>query len=276
MKTLSHTLVSRSLRWNSFWNLCVGTWILIWQGFAYLSAYEEKQEILFILALALFHYIFAIWYWKGRTLTSFAAASVPARLFIAGYYLIVAFLFYFLSPSSSAPSSFRGFFLFYLTVQLTIDVLGAIITWKSLRDDMPKIEGRIGKELKFEHKNRFLFAVYLLCLGLWILFFTDGFLRFFHFSDSRFFGWKDDKILFGPIHILAGQIILLAYYNFIAVRYRLDPLIAAGIRGGVFTCFFLLTFVLFGLLHPLILLLPIVDFVSLVSILFLKLKKRNS
>ncbi|EQA35751.1 putative membrane protein [Leptospira inadai serovar Lyme str. 10] len=276
MKTLSHTLVSRSLRWNSFWNLCVGTWILIWQGFAYLSAYEEKQEILFILALGLFHYIFAIWYWKGRMLTSFAAASVAARLWIAGYYLIVAFLFYFLSTSSSAPSSFRGFFLFYLAVQLTIDVLGAIITWKSLREGEYQIESPIGKELKFEHKNRFLFAVYMFGLGLWILFFTEGFLRFFHFSDTGFIGWKDDKILLGPIHILAGQIILLAYYNFIAVRYRLDPLITAGIRGGEFSCFFLLTFVLLGLLHPMILLLPTVDFISLVSISFMRLRKRKS
>ncbi|EPG72696.1 putative membrane protein [Leptospira fainei serovar Hurstbridge str. BUT 6] len=276
MKTLSNTLVSRSLRWNSFWNLCVGTWILIWQGFAYLSAFEEKQEILFTFALALFHYIFAIWYWKGRMLISFAAASVPARLFIALYYSIVAFLFYFLTPSSSVPSSFRFFFLFYLAVQSMIDVLGAIVTRKSLKDELHEIESQIGKELKFEHKNRFLFAFYMFCLGLWILFFTDGFLRFFHFSDSLFFGWKNDKILLGPIHILAGQIILLAYYNFIAVRYRLDPLIAAGIRGGAFSCFFLLIFVLLGLLHPLILLLPIVDFISLISILFLKLKKRNS
>jgi hypothetical protein len=46
------------------------------------------------------------------------------------------------------------------------------------------------------------------------------------------------------------------------VRDRLTPLVDAGIRGGLFSCVFLLVLVVSDLLHPITLLLPAVDLLS--------------
>ncbi|TGN09398.1 hypothetical protein [Leptospira ilyithenensis] len=95
-----------------------------------------------------------------------------------------------------------------------------------------------------------------------------------YFISSIPSGFDTDGFLFGPIHLVGIHFLLLAYYNLIAVFYQIEPLIEAGMRGGGFTCVFLLALVILGILSPMVLLIPLVDLISVVFLLGKRLIRR--
>jgi hypothetical protein len=77
------------------------------------------------------------------------------------------------------------------------------------------------------------------------------------------------------LQVFAILLFQLAIFNFIAVKYRLKVLIEAGMRGGLATCAFVLILVVFSVVHPLVLLLPAVDLVSVLLIFINKIIKHR-
>lgn len=239
--------------------------ILLGIGIALSGFSGEVQEWIFLCALALWHGIYAIWFWKGKELIAFARITVVGRAFSGiSYWLVLGLL-------PDAEGSLMILFRTYLTVQGSIDLGSAAITAFSVLQKK-EADGK-DRSLSLEEKNRFVFAIYMTLLSVWILADSFSFLKSFHLPPTSFSGWT--ALRFGPIHILAAQIFILAIYNFTAVRFRLTPLIEAGMRGGMVTCIFFVVLVLFGVLHPITLLLPGADLISVAVILFARLRKRQ-
>jgi hypothetical protein len=251
---IAMTRTAASMLGYSLCSALMGLGVIGWQVAHYAGAGVAQPELLFLAALALFHFIYAIWFWKGRELLPFARASVWGRLLMAGCYLGAASLW---RHAALPTPAFAGFFLRYLTMQGTIDLLGALLTALSLTTREEQTATR--PPLHAEGRNRAIFAAYMTALGIWILLDWQGFGRFFHLPASAL---PASPWLPGPLQLLGAQIVLLAGYNAVAVRQRLQPLIEAGIRGGLFTCVFMLALVLLHLLHPLVLLLPAADLIS--------------
>jgi hypothetical protein len=235
---------------------------------------ESAGESLFVYALALWHGIYAIWFWKGAALAPFARASVMGRLLMALIYLSAAAHLRRFGATLPVAPGLLGFFIGYLLVQAAADLGGTLATWIGLRGQPAASDAGAGRR-RIEENNRLLFAVYMIGVAAWVLLGTAGFLSFFHLPPTAFPAWRTggQGVLLGPIHLLGVQILLLAYFNLVAVRYRLTPLIDAGVRGGLFTCVFFLALVAAGLLHPVILLLPMVDLLS-VAWIFLSRRAR--
>lgn len=239
--------------------------ILLGIGIALSGFSGEVQEWIFLCALGLWHGIYAIWFWKGKELIAFARITVAGRVFSGiSYWLVLGLL-------PETDGSLMILFRTYLTVQGGIDLGSAAITaFCVLQKQEADAKNR---SLSLEEKNRFVFAIYMTLLSLWILADSSSFLKFFHLPPTLFPGWTVFR--FGPIHILATQILILAIYNFTAVRFRLTPLIEAGMRGGMVTCVFFVILVAVGVLHPITLLLPGADLISVGVILFARLRKRE-
>ena len=249
----------------SLWSALVALVVIVWQLENYAGAGAAQPDVLFMAALALFHIIYAFWFWKGRALLPFARASVPGRLLMAACYLVSAL---FWRHAGDVPSmAFAQFFWGYLSVQGVADGLAALLTALSLRGSasVPVLL----PPLHQEGRNRAIFAAYMGVLSLWILLDGSSFSHFFHLPASAIAG--SPAFLPTPLQLLGAQVMLLAFYNAVAVRQRLQPLIEAGIRGGLFTCVFMLALVALGLLHPLVLLLPLVDLISVGWLLLLRL-----
>ena len=260
------TRTAASMLGYSLLSALMGMGVIGWQVAHYAGAGAAQPELLFLAALALFHFIYAIWFWKGRELLPFARASVWGRLLMAGCYLGAALLW----RHGDLPTPvFAGFFLSYLTVQGAIDLLSALLTALTLPANQHEPLASL-PPLHAEGRNRALFAAYMTMLGIWILLDWQGFGRFFHLPASAL---PASPWLPGPLQLLGAQIVLLAGYNAVAVRQRLQPLIEAGIRGGLFTCVFMLALVLLHLLHPLVLLLPAADLISVGWMLLARLLK---
>jgi hypothetical protein len=259
--------MNTAMRAYSAWSAAMGVALLA--GAALLQGRwgEAAAESLYLYALALFHGIYAIWFRKGAALPAFARASVAGRLAIATAYLVAALLL--ARGGSALDAGFRNFLLAYLLIQATADIASAIRSGREL----PETTGVAVAPLSVEARNRFLFASYLSLLAIWMLLATGGFIEFFRLPRTLFPGWHG--ALFGPIHLLAAQVLLLAGYNFVAVLHRLQPLIEAGVRGGLVTCVFFLALVALGLPHPLTLLLPAVDLLSVAWIFFARLGRRS-
>jgi len=231
------------------------------------------------MVLALFHGIFAIWFWQGKQLLPFMRVSVITRLLLVCVYWVSAMQAHSSGRDLNLPVSLVDIYIVYLVMQGAIDFIGSMTTAVLLRkNEIPSSRTPIKpviSELNLEVKNRFLFALYMVAIGAWMLSSTDGFLSFFHLPESEFTGWSvnSKSSVPGPIHLTGILIIVLALYNFVAVRYRLVELITAGVRGGLFTSLFVLLLVTSGMLHPITLLLPAVDLISVGAILFIRLKK---
>ncbi len=242
--------------------------IALWR---YFRGLPGSVEMLYFMALALFHGIFAIWFWQGRQLTAFVHASVVARLLTGSVYLVTAWLVYEADGSIELPEAAIKGYLVYLLLQGTVDLAGSVLTWTALAGPQQTASPdptSADRKLSLEIKNRFAFAIYMLFLGAWVLLATESFLSVFHLPATLFPSWNaTDAFISGPVHLFAVQVIVLAIYNLVAVRYRLARLISAGIRGGLFTCVFVLLLVVAGILHPITLLLPAVDLISVGFIL---------
>lgn len=242
--------------------------IALWR---YFSDPQANTEMLYFMALALFHGIFAIWYWQGRQLSAFMWAGVFARLLTGSVYWTTAWLVYQSGSAVGLPGVVIKGYLVYLLLQGAADLVGSVIVWRTLAGQVPVTASEASspdQKLNLEIRNRFAFALYMLFLGGWVLLGTGSFLAFFHLPATLFTDWnKADAFIPGPIHLFGMQVMVLACYNLVAVRYRLTNLINAGIRGGLFTCVFVLLLVVFQVLHPITLLLPAVDLISVGIIL---------
>ncbi|BDA77714.1 hypothetical protein LPTSP3_g06440 [Leptospira kobayashii] len=258
----------------SIWNLILGLSILIWQGKSYAEGSPSaRSEILFTFAIALFHFIYSIWFWKGREIFSFIKQSLAPRTFVLFFYILCSFLFYQSRNQLELSDDFKWFFLVYLLLHSGEEIANIVFIFFSKRKIDPP-DWKSFLHTNFEYKNRFVFAIYMILMGIWILSASDGFLRFFRLPVTVFPGLHSSGFLFGPIHIIGLHFLLLSYYNLIAVFYQIEPLIEAGMRGGSFTCVFLLILVILGILSPMILLIPLVDLISVVLLFGKKLIRR--
>ncbi len=267
-----------SLRIHSIWSLVLGLSVCIRQGFVLWKG-SGNQEDLFFLALSLFHFIHTIWFWKGASQLHFARASTRVRFLSGGIYLLSFVLLQKLTGAERISEALYSSFTFYLVTAAVVDVCTGIFTLLEIRkfgtvekhkNFITEIFGN-WKGLESEFRNRTFFAVYMAVLGLWVLSVPNGFLSFFKFSPSLFDFPQSENLVLGPIHLVGFQILILSYYNITAVTYKLHSLIEAGVRGGITACVFFLVLVLTGTLHPIVLFIPLVDFISLGGILLRKL-----
>lgn len=259
----------------SLWSGVVAVVLLSFSVWGYTSEESIDSEMLFFMVLALFHGIFAIWFWQGRQLLRFIYSSIYSRLLLAGVYWFSAWQLYKWGDDLDISSDLAVVYLSYLLIHGTVDFIGATLSLFLIRGHKIHPFTEPGKEpnkaRSLEIKNRFLFALYMIAIGGWLLFSTESFLSFFYLPKSEFSVFDSSlPSIPGPIHLISALIIVLAVYNLVAVKYRLHPLILAGVKGGLFTCLFILLLVASGILHPITLLLPAVDLISVGAILLLR------
>ncbi|WP_411823633.1 hypothetical protein [Leptospira sp. 'Mane'] len=257
----------------SIWNLTLGLGILVWQGKSFAEASAAvRSEILFTFAIALFHFIYSIWFWKGKENPNFLQSGLFVRAIALPVYILDFFLFYNTRNYQDLSLDFRTFFLIYLLLYVSVEILHIVsVFFQKLKINSPDWKSFTASG--FEYKNRFAFAIYMSLMGVWILSYSQGFLEFFRLPATLFPGFDANGMLFRPIHLIGIHFLMLAYYNLIAVFYQIEPLIEAGMRGGSFTCVFLLALVMLGILSPMVLLIPLVDLVSVGFLLGKKLIK---
>jgi len=260
----------------SIWSGFASLVIIIISSWTYFVSDLIRNEMLFFMVLGLFHAIFAIWFWQGKKSGPFIYLTVFTRLLTACIYGVSAWQLFTRGESLALSDSLLMGYLIYLVVQGSADMLGAMASIGLLRmNKQPLLQTkRIKTAVKagLEIKNRFAFALYMLILGAWILLSTGSFLSFLHLPKTVFaLSGSAQESVPGPVHLVGLFVLLLAAYNLVAVKYRIMPLITAGIRGGLMTCAFVLVLVLTEILHPITLLLPAVDLVSVGAILLLRL-----
>lgn len=267
--------IKTSMAWYSIWNAALALLLLMSSLWAYMTDQPASNEILFFMVLALFHSIFSIWFWQGRQLIQYIRASIVLRILLSSVYCYSAWKAYSSCGELGLPKGMVEIYIVYLMTQAVVDFIGAITSAALVRKSETSVfvrpEKQFNTKLDLEIKNRFIFALYMVTLGVWVLLGTDGFLSFFHLPQSEFTGWpSDSRSIPGPIHLIGILVILLAIYNFVAVRYRLEQLINAGVRGGLVTSVFVLLLVASGILHPVTLLIPAVDLISVGVIFFIR------
>lgn len=245
-----------------------------------LHAPGSPHEWLYFLVVALFHGIFAIWFAKGRGLIQFKAATLIGRLLTAGMAACVVVF----RPALANDPELSTLFWFYALLTLFVDVASALWMLRTEPAVMVFIctfvqackrdltASTKTPALSFEGKNRIAFGFYLLGLGLWQLMDPNSLLNLLHMPATGFDG--GGTFAFGPMHLLGMQIIVLAAYNLIAGKYDLTPLITAGMHGGMVTIVTFILLVGLGCIHPINLLLPAVDLVS-VSATFIHRLRRS-
>lgn len=229
-----------------------------------LYAYSKSANVqIYVLAVALLHLIFGIWFLKGKQSTEFARASTVTRLVIAG--LFASGLGFLWATKSHDTST-----MLYLGVQALADLSASLVTWRLLRQVQQKPAATKGA-MTLEYYNRFLFALYMIGLAVWISAQPASFVECFHLPAPAM---GADGFQPGALQVFALLLVQLALFNLVAVHHRIQPLIEAGMRGGMFTCVFVLVLVVLRVVHPVVLLLPAVDLVSVVVIFAVRVYRR--
>ncbi|MCE9499639.1 MAG: hypothetical protein K8R21_03940 [Leptospira sp.] len=195
--------------------------------------------------------IFGIWAWKGKENAVFSKSifilRIPFLLFLILNFIATGY------PSSTAHFSSRAIFL----ISSFVELAGLILLFSSLRKDWWK-EAKIfilrNSRWEFEEKNRLVFGIYIIGLGIWLLADPNQFL-----ATVRMPVADNPKILFA----VGIQVIILGSYNLIASVHSIKPLIEAGIHGGFFTSVVFILLVVTGIFHPMTLLIPLADIISI-------------
>ena len=244
-------------------------WLLVeWRGGAPISTW------VYIVPLALFHGIYAIWHAKGAALAPFQLVSAVGRSLNAVAFGLSAARM--LEDGGEMAPLLALHLPVYLCIAAFLDLShglsGIILHFKLRRAQQDPSSAGAAAGRGMAEWNRLLFAIYMIGLAAWILAAPASFLDFFRLPPDHFVG----RLLAGPLPLLAWNLILLSAYNLCAVAYRLTPLIEAGKRGGLFTCFFFAALVALGILHPITLLLPAVDLLSIALLLLSALWKRRA
>lgn len=263
MKTLDQ---QRTLKAYSIWSFFLSFGIVSVLALENAGSSEFETEAIYGICVALFHTIFGIWYFKGNQSPVFARRTVTSRLGLGSFLLLTAFLAQSYPSDAFATPKWIDRVSVYSLVAGVVEWLSAYATQLSLKHSRLGADSKPPSRMSFEARNRYVFGLYLLLLGAIMLIAPNVLLGFFYLPETLFIGFDSAPILFGPIQIVAIQLLVLGSFNLLAARHQIEPLIEAGMRGGSFAVLFFIVLVGLGLLHPIALLLPAIDIVSIVLI----------
>ncbi len=262
--SLTRSYYSIALIASSVWNAVLALTIFTTQGQTIRHSGHVHAESLFFMALALFHAIYAIWFWQGRHSRAFAHATAFGHALFGISSVALAIQLQHTGAPDMLPTAIALSWIDYLWINGLTEIISAVAIYRAVLLATSEPPPILATAYSTEEKNRFLFACYMSALALWLGAATNDFLDFFRLPATLFDGWP--ALSFGPVHLLPLLIALLAFYNVVAVKHHITSLIEAGMRGGLLTCVFFLLLVLAGLLHPLVLLIPAVDLFSVIMI----------
>ncbi len=258
--------IKRAMKIYSFYSFGMAALLILTQLIRTPYSQQSGAQNIYIFAIALLHAIFGIWFLKGKDSIAFARASAVSRLGIGCGFIAMGALQFGAISTGDFPLPA------YLLMHGTVDLLVAILALWLMRKQ-PRAE-RNQTPLTLEYYNRFLFALYMIALSPWLLLHSTSFVGFFHLppiadAENRHFPSN-------ALQIFAILLLQLSLFNIVAVRHRIEPLIAAGMRGGLFTCIFVLLLVVLHVVHPLVLLLPAVDLISIAVIAVSRFRHRQN
>jgi len=248
----------------SAWSITLSLVMITYLFFVYYSAPEEDAETIYAMCVALFHMIYGIWFFKGHDSSQFAQRTIRGRT-IYGVFLLVVFITMFYGIQDPETVWLSRVYLYAIVVGF-VELFSAVMTKVALNKCDQIVNQKTASKMTFKSKNRFVFGVYLLLLGFLTLFSPNTLLSFLYLPETTFSGFSGDVVSLGPMQILGVQILILGSYNLFAARNNIEALVEAGMRGGSITVVFFVVFVATGILHPITLLLPAIDFVSIILI----------
>lgn len=218
---------------------------------------------LYAMGLGLMQAIFTIWYWKGSREQNFALWSGRIRAVLA-VVLAAGMLF---PLHAGIPQFWRSGMLYFAAVEFA---LGGLLLLAGKTSPLPP--GTRGAATG-HYRNRFFFAFYMVALSAWIVSHPDSFVAFFRLPAAA--TAEDAALLHSLLFVFSLLLLQLALFTFVAVRYRIAVLIEAGVRGGLVTCIVVAVLVVLRVAHPLVLLIPAVDLVSIAAIALGKLRQHS-
>ena len=247
----------------SLYSFAIAALLIATQFFRTPYAVAGATLNIYVFAIALLHAIFGIWFLKGKESPAFTRASAISRIAIGSTFLVTGAWQYSTVGAASFPLST------YLLLHGTVDLMAGCLTlWHARKQPLAKSETT---PMTLEYFNRFLFALYMIGLSSWVLIHAASFVGFFRLPAPV----AADGALFprNALQVFAILLLQLAFFNLVAVKYRIAPLIAAGMRGGMFTCAFVAVLVVLRIVHPVVLLLPAVDLVSVGAIAVSRMRR---
>jgi len=257
---------SKMMKFYSAWSIALALVMLIYLFYVYFSEPVEGAEAIYAMCVALFHMIYGIWFYKGRDTSVFAARTIQGRTVYGVFLLVVAACTKLFHGIQLPETVWLDRVYYYALVVGSVELFSALITKVTLYKSDYKARQKTASKMTFKSKNRFVFGIYLLFIGFWNLISPNTLLSFLYLPETAFSGFLGDVISLGPMHILGVQILILGSYNLFAARNNLETLVEAGMRGGAITVIFFVVLVATGFLHPITLLLPAIDFVSIILI----------
>lgn len=238
--------------------------MLPWNFTSYLHVPVSAQ--LYVLGMALMQVIFTIWFFKGAGEFEFARLGALTRIFIGLCFAVWAVHL----RSTVLDAEMHSWLARGMIVYAAIEVLvGSFLLTATTHSRIGETKERAMTAI---HYNRLLFAIYMILLSGWIFFLPDSFIAFFHLPLPA--SATEANLLHGLLAVFSLLLLQLALFNLIAVRYRIEVLITAGMRGGLVACVAASLLVLFRIAHPLVLLIPAVDLVSVAAIALGKIGRR--
>jgi len=120
------------------------------------------------------------------------------------------------------------------------------------------------KKMSYQELNRLVFGYYLIALACWLFFSPSSFFGFLGLPSSS--NNKHSTTLLPTMSIpqlLATLVATLGYYNIVAAKHSIAPLIKAGQRGGLLAVAMFGLLVYLGYLEPIALVIPSIDLLSI-------------
>jgi len=250
----------------SAWSFALALVMIIYLFFVYFSTPEESAEAVYAMCVALFHIIYGIWFFKGKDSPIFADRSIRGRAVYGIFLLVTAVFMKLIDGWQPQAIAWLERVYYYALVVGAVELFSAVITKIALNESGYKFRQKTVTQMTFKSKNRFVFGIYLLLIGSLSLISPNTLLSFLYLTETSFSGFSGGVIFLGPMHIIGVQLLILGSYNIFAARNNLEVLIEAGMRGGSITVVFFVVLVTAGILHPITLLLPAIDFVSIILV----------
>jgi len=260
----------------SVWSIALALAMIIYIFFVYFSVPEEGAEAIYAMCVALFHMIYGVWFFKGKNSETFAGRTILGRT-VYGVFLLVLAGFTTVFYDILLPENvwLERVYNYAIVIGL-VELFSAVITKVALNNSGYKAKQKTVSQMTFKSKNRFIFGIYLLVIGFWNLISPNTLLNFLYLPETTFSGLFGNAISLGPMHILGVQLLILGSYNLFAARNNLEILVEAGMRGGAITVVFFVALVTTEILHPITLLLPSIDFVSMILIAIENQRERRA
>lgn len=259
--------------------------ILLYNGWriaiGYNREYFDPQPI-YLLVYGLLYGILCLWLFKGSAYADFLRTYGITRILSGSALLVLAFCIAIVyagiigqavGDADDNPGD-RIIFGYALVFGL-IEVLTGWWVYRKSQKGLG-LPTRKFSEMTFHGKNRFVFAMYLLVLGIVVFLFRDEFVKLFALPIEKSPFKHTWPSYWWPLILISIQLVVLSFYNMTASKKNIEPLIQAGMRGGSITIFFFGVLVLTGLLQPITLILPLVDAISMGLILLRKIIRREA